>query len=51
MTHVHLAYRGEMAEVPFERVIRLFGRVALDAMYLRGSFSWRASSGFALGDV
>ena len=51
MTHVRVAYGGEMAEVPFERIVRLFGRVALDAMYLRGSFSWRATSGFALGDV
>lgn len=51
MTHVRLAYGGETAEVPFERVVRLFGRVALDAMYLRGRFSWHATSGFALGDV
>lgn len=51
MTHVRLAFESETAEVPFERVVRLFGRVALDAMYLRGTFSWRASSGFALGDV
>lgn len=50
-THVRVRHHEQTIEVPFERVVRLFGRVALEAMYLRGTFSWRPAPGFVLRDL